>query len=116
MDAEIILGDMPVVVVLKDIKLIHLSVQPPVWRVHIQRMKTRWRSCKPEARAIRPNSELAKKPAACLEYTLAHELAHLKEHRHNDWFTSRLDAHMPQWSQYRELLNSLPLAHEAWGY
>jgi len=27
-----------------------------------------------------------------------------------------MDAYMPQWRQYREVLNSLPLAHQEWGY
>jgi len=27
-----------------------------------------------------------------------------------------MDAHMPQWRQYREMLNSLPLAHQEWEY
>jgi predicted metal-dependent hydrolase len=32
-----------------------------VGRIFIQRMKTRWGSCNPAARAIRLNTELAKK-------------------------------------------------------
>ncbi len=87
-----------------------------VERVFVQRMKTRWGSCNPATRTIRLNTELAKKPAQCLEYIVAHELTHLLERRHNDRFKSLLVAHMPQWSRYREMLNSLPLAHEEWGY
>ena len=41
---------------------------------------------------------------------------HLLERHHNDRFTTLMDAHMPQWRQYREMLNSLPLAHQEWGY
>ncbi|MFZ1537647.1 MAG: SprT-like domain-containing protein [Chromatiaceae bacterium] len=69
-----------------------------VWvgQVHVQRMKSRWGSCNPETHAIRLNSELAKKPAACLEYILAHELGHLLERHHNNRFKALLDAHMPQ--------------------
>ncbi len=87
-----------------------------VERVFVQRMKTRWGSCNPATRTIRLNTELAKKPAQCLEYIVAHELTHLLERRHNDRFKSLLAAHMPQWSRYREMLNGLPLAHEDWGY
>jgi predicted metal-dependent hydrolase len=85
-------------------------------RVFVQRMKTRWGSCNPDSRAIRLNTELAKKPVQCLEYIVAHELTHLLERHHNARFKTLLDAHLPQWPQYRDLLNRLPLAHEAWGY
>ncbi|AUB83134.1 M48 family metallopeptidase [Candidatus Thiodictyon syntrophicum] len=90
-----------------------LGVQ--VGRVFIQRMKTRWGSCNPDSGAIRLNAELAKKPVQCLEYIVAHELAHLLERHHNERFKTLLDDHLPQWAQYRALLNGLPLAHEAWG-
>jgi predicted metal-dependent hydrolase len=82
----------------------------------VQKMKTKWGSCSPGAKNIRINSDLAKKPLQCLEYIVAHELTHLLERHHNDHFTALMDAHMPQWRQYRELLNSLPLAHQEWRY
>jgi predicted metal-dependent hydrolase len=79
-------------------------------------MKTKWGSCSPSAGNVRLNTDLAKKPLQCLEYIVAHELTHLLERHHNDRFTALMDAHMPQWRQCRELLNSLPLAHQEWGY
>ena len=85
-------------------------------KVFVQKMKTKWGSCNPVARNIRLNTDLAKKPPQCLEYIVAHELSHLLERRHNDRFTALMDAHVPQWRQYREMLNSLPLAHQEWGY
>ncbi len=80
----------------------------------IQRMKTRWGSCTPARGNIRLNTELAMKPMPCLEYIVVHELAHLIERRHNDRFRAIMDAHLPQWPAYRELLNRFPLAYEAW--
>lgn len=85
-------------------------------RVFVQKMKTKWGSCNPIAGNIRLNTDLAKKLPACLEYIVAHELAHLLERHHNERFMALMDAHMPPWRQYREVLNSLPLAHQAWGY
>lgn len=85
-------------------------------KVFVQKMKTRWGSCNPAAGNIRLNTDLAKKPPACLEYIVAHELVHLLERHHNERFMALMDAHMPQWRQYREVLNTLPLAHQAWGY
>ncbi len=85
-------------------------------RVFVQTMKTKWGGCNPIAGNIRLNTDLAKKPPVCLEYIVAHELMHLIERHHNEDFTALMDAHMPQWRQYREVLNSLPLAHQEWGY
>jgi len=85
-------------------------------KVFVQKMKTKWGSCNPVARNIRLNTDLAKKPLQCLEYIVVHELTHILERRHDDRFTSLMNAHMPQWRQYREMLNSLPLAHQEWDY
>ncbi|MBX3671245.1 MAG: DUF45 domain-containing protein [Rhodocyclaceae bacterium] len=71
-----------------------LGVQ--VGKVFVQKMKTKWRSCNPVAENIRLNTDLAKKPPACLEYIVAHELAHLLERHHNERFIALMDVHMPQ--------------------
>ena len=84
-------------------------------KVFVQKMKTKWGSCSPGAGNVRLNTDLAKKPLHCLEYIVAHELTHLLERHHNERFTALMDAHMPQWRQCREMLNSLPLAHQEWG-
>lgn len=85
-------------------------------RVFVQKMKTRWGSCNKARRTIRLNTDLATKPAECLEYIVAHELAHLLERHHNERFTALMDRLMPRWREVRNLLNSAPLAHEAWTY
>jgi predicted metal-dependent hydrolase len=82
----------------------------------IKRMKTRWGSCNDVARRVWLNLELAKKPAACLEYILVHEMVHLKERHHTDQFRQYMDRFMPQWRLRREELNRAPLAHEEWRY
>jgi predicted metal-dependent hydrolase len=43
-------------------------------RVFVQRMKTRWGSCNTATHSIRLNTDLAKKPADCLEYIVVHEM------------------------------------------
>ena len=85
-------------------------------RYYVQRMKTKWGSCNPTARAIRLNSELAKKPAQCLEYIVVHELVHLIERSHGDRFVALMNLHMPQWRLRRQELNSEPVAFENWSY
>jgi len=87
-----------------------------VAEVRIKRMKTRWGSCNAAAGRIWLNLELAKKPAACLEYILVHEMVHMVERHHTDSFRERMDRAMPQWRQRRDELNRAPLAHEHWRY
>ena len=87
-----------------------------VKRFFVQQMKTRWGSCNPDARTIRLNTELAKKPRECLEYIVVHEMIHLLESTHNARFTDLLNRFMPQWQHYRSILNRLPVRHERWDY
>ena len=91
-----------------------LGVEASAWG--IKKMKTKWGSCNADARRIWLNLELAKKPAQCVEYVVAHELAHLRERRHDDRFRALMDQAMPQWQTRREELNRAPLSHEGWGY
>lgn len=85
-------------------------------RVFVQRMKTKWGSCTPEAGYIRLNTDLAKKPPECLEYIVIHELVHLIEPTHNDRFSALMDLYLPNWHHLRKQLNSLPVRHEEWQY
>lgn len=82
----------------------------------IKRMKTRWGSCNTTARRIWLNLELAKKPPACLEYIVVHEMVHLLERRHNDRFRAYMDRFLPGWRLQRDELNRAPLGHEEWEY
>lgn len=80
----------------------------------IRRMKTKWGSCNTSAGRVLLNLELAKKPILCLDYLIAHELAHLIERRHNDRFAAILDRHLSNWRQIRNQLNILPLDFQHW--
>jgi len=82
----------------------------------VKRMKTKWGSCNVKESRIWLNLELAKKTDRCIEYTIAHEIVHLKERKHNDRFTELMDRYMPQWRLYRDELNQAPLSHEDWDY
>ena len=87
-----------------------------VERFFVQRMKTRCGSCNHKARTIRLNTELAKKPAECLEYIVLHELVHLVEPTHNARFVAQMDQLMPNWQLHRQVLNRLPVRREKWSY
>ena len=82
-----------------------------VGRFFVQKMKTKWGSCNTASRSIRLNTELAKKPAECLEYIVLHEMVHLIVRRHDDRFTGLMDRHLPGWRLTRQTLNAAPLAH-----
>ncbi len=91
-----------------------IGVEVSEWGV--KKMKTRWGTCNAEARRIWLNLELVKKPPACLEYIVVHEMVHFLERRHNDRFRELMDQFMPHWQLRRDELNQAPLAHENWLY
>ena len=78
-------------------------------RLFVQDMKTQWGGSNPSRNNIRLNTDLARKSPEYLEYVVLHEMVHLLEPTHNARFTSLMDLHMPNWRQYREELNRLPL-------
>ena len=52
----------------------------------LRAMSSRWGSCTPARGSIRINVRLAAYPPECLDYVVAHELAHLIEPSHNARF------------------------------
>lgn len=85
-----------------------------VSQFYLRRMKTKWGSCCDVKRTIRLNTELAKKPSACLEYVVVHEMVHILERSHNERFKCLMDKFMPKWKFYKDELNQLPLKNEKW--
>ena len=82
----------------------------------IKRMHTKWGTCHSTSRRIWLNLELGKKHPDCLEYVLVHELVHLIEPTHSDRFFELMDKHMPNWAQYKALLDEPPIMHVDWDY
>ncbi len=82
----------------------------------IKKMRTKWGSCNREARRIWLNLELAKKPKECLEYIVVHEMVHVIERNHGPRFVALMDQFLPQWRQYKDELNRLPVGHSNWRY
>lgn len=85
-----------------------------VAELRIKKMKTKWGTCNIEARRIWLNLELVKKPPACIEYIVVHELVHLFERNHNERFVALMDKYLPEWRVVREELNRLPVGHVVW--
>lgn len=72
----------------------------------IRNMKSRWGTCNVLKRTILINLRLAYRPAACLEYVIVHELAHLQEQGHGPGFRAFLDRHMADWRGRKALLDN----------
>ena len=89
-----------------------LNLAVPEFR--IKRMKTKWGSCSIKSGRVWLNLELIKKPPACLEYIVVHELVHLLERHHDNAFIAQMDRLLPGWRSTRHQLNVHPLAAETW--
>ena len=79
-------------------------VKRDIKSVKIRQMKTRWGSCNPYKSYINLNIDLIKKPRACIEYVVFHELAHLLYPNHSKQFYDYLTLYMPDWQKRKEIL------------
>ena len=75
---------------------------PP--QITVRRMRLRWGSTTPSSRVCL-NVELVKMPLGCIDYVIAHELAHLKVPNHGAPFWRLLGQLYPEWERWREKLN-----------
>lgn len=76
---------------------------PVTWSIRC--MKTEWGSCTPGRRTMRFNLELAKHPAACIEYVVVHEITHLRIANHSAAFWQLMSERLPDWRALRRQLN-----------
>ena len=79
-------------------------IKKPVNFCGIKKMKTKWGSCNITDKRIWLSLALAKKPAACLEYVLVHEMVHLHERYHNANFRRLMDQFLPGWRLMNDIL------------
>jgi predicted metal-dependent hydrolase len=75
-------------------------------KIYYRKMKSRWGTCNFRRRTIRLNTELAKKPPACLEYVIVHELLHIIEPAHNRRFYQLMGRLIPAWKTIRKKMNA----------
>ena len=76
----------------------------PYPRICYRKMKSRWGSCTAGKGKITLNIMLIEKPMACIEYVVAHELAHFVVQDHSERFYGVLDRVMPLHREARRLL------------
>ena len=68
---------------------------PPM---RLRRMKRTWGSCSSKG-AITLNPHLVKAPAECIDYVIAHEVCHLREHNHGKAFYALQEQLYPNWRE-----------------
>ncbi|MFW5780197.1 MAG: M48 family metallopeptidase [Bacillota bacterium] len=73
--------------------------------MRIKDMKTRWGSCNIEKKRIWLSLRLVNYDMECLSYVILHEILHIKQRYHNKSFYNMLSYFLPQWKEYRKLLN-----------
>ena len=76
----------------------------------LRAMSSRWGSCTPARGSIRINVRLAAYPPECLDYVVAHELAHLLEPSHNARFHAIVARAIPDERAIRARLRQPPIA------
>jgi predicted metal-dependent hydrolase len=72
-------------------------------RVSIRGQKSRWGSCSTK-KNINLNWKLIMTLPHIIDYTIIHELLHLKEMNHSKAFWDLVEEYYPQWRQYRKWL------------
>lgn len=78
-------------------------VQGHVPPMRLRRMKRTWGNCS-SAGLITLNPHLVKAPPELIDYVIAHEVCHLREHNHGTGFYALQQQLFPGWRQARSLL------------
>lgn len=77
------------------------NIKKPKFR--IMELGFRWGSCTKEG-VLNFNYKIAMAPLGVIDYVLVHEIAHLKEHTHNDKFWKEISKIMPNYLEKKEWL------------
>ena len=80
-----------------------LGVKANEWK--LRKMKSLWGICDVKTGIIKFSTSLIRKPLRCIEYVVAHELAHLIVSNHSAKFYAVIAKHFPYWKEIRRELN-----------
>ncbi|MGH0355683.1 M48 family metallopeptidase [Sinorhizobium meliloti] len=72
----------------------------------LKEMKTRWGTCAAGG-TVTLNPFLVRAPRECIDYVIAHELCHLREHNHSPEFFNLLTRVMPDWQRIKIRLDDM---------
>lgn len=73
--------------------------------MRLRRMKRTWGSCSSKG-VITLNTHLVKAPPDCIDYVVAHEVCHLKEHNHGKAFYALQARLYPGWKEAKSRLRT----------
>lgn len=76
-------------------------------KMRLLHMPRRWGSCVVRTNTILLNPALIKTPRACIEYIIFHELAHLRQPRHDRAFYDLQTRLLPGWQHWQARLQEL---------
>jgi len=83
------------------------------FKLHLRRMKRSWGTCSTTG-LITLNPLLMKAPPQYVDYVIAHELCHLREHNHSAAFYRLLERIIPNWEILRSALNERSHIYLRW--
>ncbi|MDR0812635.1 MAG: M48 family metallopeptidase [Oscillospiraceae bacterium] len=75
--------------------------------IGLRSMTSRWGSCTPKTRRIRISTALLYAPAACVEYVVVHELAHILQQNHSPGFWKIVADALPDYKARKKQLTAL---------
>lgn len=84
----------------------HFTRNIPYPKLRLRWMKTRWGVCNYRDHVVTLNLELMKKPLACLDYVIYHELSHLVEPNHSSSFWKVVEENDPDYKKWRRFLKT----------
>lgn len=83
------------------------------FELRLRRMKRSWGTCS-TAGLITLNPLLMKAPPQYVDYVIAHELCHLREHNHSPAFYRLMERLVPNWETLRRALNERSHIYLRW--
>lgn len=85
-------------------RLKNFQIKKPLLKV--RKMRSSWGICRLHPPTITINSRLIHTPLECIEFVMAHELAHLKHFNHSKQFYELLEQLCPDWKTQKNILKT----------
>lgn len=76
----------------------------------LKEMRSRWGTCAAGG-TVTLNPFLVRAPRECIDYVIAHELCHLREHNHSPEFFRFLSRAIPDWQRIKTRLDDMAEVH-----
>ena len=84
----------------------NFSYEIPYPNLTIRKMTSRWGVCNSKLKRVTLNLELIKKPIACLDYVINHELSHFIHMDHSKEFWKVVEENYPNYKEIRRIMKN----------